>query len=343
MIQLQHLTKRYGAAVAVEDLSLEVGAGELLVLLGESGCGKTTTVKMINRLIDPTAGRVLVEGVEVDSIEPHALRRRIGYVFQKIGLFPHMTVPENVGITLTLLGWDQARITRRVDALLHLVELDPAVMRARWPAELSGGQQQRVGVARALAAEPRVMLLDEPFGALDPLTRGRLQESFARIRRDLRLTAVFVTHDIAEALLAVMVPLLAALSLPSIGLLPAFIALTLYGVLPVLRNTVTGLAGVDPALREAARGVGMTPWQQLRRVELPLAMPVMVAGLRTSTVWVVGMATLSTPVGAPSLGNYIFSGLQTRNFAAVLVGCFAAAGLALVLDGLVHAAEAAST
>lgn len=143
------------------------------------------------------------------------------------------------------------------------------------------------------------------------------------------------------ALLAVMVPLLAALSLPSIGLLPAFIGLTLYGVLPVLRNTVTGLAGVDPALGEAARGVGMTPWQQLRRVELPLAMPVMVAGLRTSTVWVVGMATLSTPVGAPSLGNYIFSGLQTRNLTAVLVGCFAAAGLALVLDGLVHAAEAA--
>jgi osmoprotectant transport system permease protein len=143
------------------------------------------------------------------------------------------------------------------------------------------------------------------------------------------------------ALLAIMVPLLAALSLPSIGLLPAFIGLTLYGVLPVLRNTVTGIAGVDPALREAARGVGMTDMQMLRRVELPLAMPVIVAGLRTSTVWVVGMATLSTPVGASSLGNYIFSGLQTRNLMAVLVGCVAAAGLALVLDGLVHAVEAA--
>ncbi len=143
------------------------------------------------------------------------------------------------------------------------------------------------------------------------------------------------------ALLAIMVPLLATLSLPSIGLLPAFIGLTLYGVLPVLRNTVTGVAGVDPALKEAARGVGMTDWQQLWRVELPLAMPVIVAGLRISTVWVVGMATLSTPVGATSLGNYIFSGLQTRNYVAVLVGCVAAAGLALVLDGLVRAVESA--
>ncbi len=143
------------------------------------------------------------------------------------------------------------------------------------------------------------------------------------------------------ALLAIMVPALAMLSLPSIGVLPAFIGLTLYGVLPVLRNTVTGIAGVDPALTEAARGVGMTEWQQLWRVQVPLALPVIVAGLRTSTVWVVGMATLSTPVGATSLGNYIFSGLQTRNYTAVLVGCVAAAGLALVLDGLVHTAESA--
>jgi len=201
MIELQHLTKRYGDAVAVDDLSLSVAAGELVVLLGESGCGKTTTLKMINRLIEPTAGRVLVDGEDVRSVEPHALRRRVGYVFQKVGLFPHMTVSDNVGVTLTLVGWDRMRIAHRVDELLELVELDPVAMRDRRPAELSGGQAQRVGVARALAAEPRVMLLDEPFGALDPLTRNRLQESFARIRRHLGLTGVFVTHDIAEALL----------------------------------------------------------------------------------------------------------------------------------------------
>jgi len=201
MIEVHQLTKRYGTTLAVDALSFEVPAGSLLALVGESGCGKTTTLKMINRLIEPTAGRIVVDGEDVSMLPPHVVRRRIGYVFQKIGLFPHMTVAENVAITPSLLGWNRARIGKRVDALLALVELDPAGMRNRVPAQLSGGEQQRVGVARALAAEPQVMLLDEPFGALDPLTRARLQESFARIRRDLGLTAVFVTHDMAEALL----------------------------------------------------------------------------------------------------------------------------------------------
>jgi osmoprotectant transport system ATP-binding protein len=201
MIEIHGLTKRYGTTLAVDALSFEVPAGSLLALVGESGCGKTTTLKTINRLIEPTSGRVVLDGEDVSTLPPHVLRRRIGYVFQKIGLFPHLTVGENVAITPSLLGWDRERIARRVEELLALVELDPAGIRDRAPAQLSGGQQQRVGVARALAAEPRVMLLDEPFGALDPLTRARLQESFARIRRTLGLTAVFVTHDMAEALL----------------------------------------------------------------------------------------------------------------------------------------------
>jgi osmoprotectant transport system ATP-binding protein len=201
MIEIRQLTKRYPGVVAVDDVSLSVEAGELLVLLGSSGSGKTTTLKMINRLIEPTSGTVLVDGRDTAAEEPHELRRRIGYVFQKIGLFPHMSVAENVAVTPSLLGWDEARIARRVDALLELVELDPASMRDRRPGELSGGQQQRVGVARALAAEPRLMLLDEPFGALDPLTRDRLQQSFVGLRRRLGLTAIFVTHDMAEALL----------------------------------------------------------------------------------------------------------------------------------------------
>ncbi len=201
MIQLEALTRRFDGQRAVDAVSLQVAEGEMLVLLGGSGSGKTTTLKMINRLIEPTSGRVLLSGEDVAGMKPHELRRRIGYVFQRIGLFPHMTVAENIAITPTLLGWDRARIRSRVDTLLELVELDPAVFRERRPEALSGGQAQRVAAARALAAEPRVMLLDEPFGALDSLTRGRLQQSFLRIRTSLHLTAIFVTHDVMEAIL----------------------------------------------------------------------------------------------------------------------------------------------
>jgi osmoprotectant transport system ATP-binding protein len=201
MIEIQRLTKRFGDLVAVDEVNLTVAEGTLLVLVGSSGSGKTTTLKMVNRLIEPSSGRVLIDGQDVGGLEPHELRRRIGYVFQKIGLFPHMSVAENIAVTPSLLGWDGRRVEKRVDDLLKLVELDPAAVRERRPSELSGGQQQRVGVARALAAEPRLMLLDEPFGALDPLTRDRLQQSLLRIRRQLALTAIFVTHDMVEALL----------------------------------------------------------------------------------------------------------------------------------------------
>jgi osmoprotectant transport system ATP-binding protein len=201
VIELQHLTKRYGDLIVVDRLSVQVERGELLVLLGGSGSGKTTTLKMINRLVEPSAGRVLIDGQEVAAVPPAELRRRIGYAFQQVGLFPHMSIAENVGITPALLGWERARIEERVDALLELVELDPRTYRDRRPSELSGGQQQRVGVARALAAEPAVLLLDEPFGALDPLTRDRLQQSLAAVRARLAVTIVFVTHDMVEALL----------------------------------------------------------------------------------------------------------------------------------------------
>jgi ABC-type proline/glycine betaine transport system permease subunit/ABC-type nitrate/sulfonate/bicarbonate transport system ATPase subunit len=403
---------------------------------------------MINRLVEPDAGRVRIDGQDTASLEPHVLRRSIGYAFQGVGLFPHLTVAENVAVPLRLAGWPRERIRARVDELLALLELDGSLL-ARFPAELSGGQQQRVGVARALAASPRVILLDEPFGALDPLTRDRLQGSFDALRRRLGLTAVFVTHDVAEALvladrigimragrliqrdarrdgaparrrgrraaaldtprrqarrrvalragavsealallpeylsahvrltlaalvagvllavpagvlasrvralegpvlglagviqtipalalLAVMVPLLSWLGLPGIGVLPAFLGLVLYSLLPILRNTVAGLRGIDPAVLEAAAGVGMTDRERLWQVELPLALPVVAAGVRTATVWTVGMATLSTPVGATSLGNYVFAGLQTRNSASILIGCAAAAALLLGLDFL---------
>jgi osmoprotectant transport system ATP-binding protein len=201
VIELLGLEKRYGDCWAVRELTLHVARGELLVLLGSSGCGKTTTLKMINRLVEPSGGHVRIAGEDHLGVSPHELRRRIGYVFQQVGLFPHMSVADNVAVTPRLMGWPDARVRERVDELLQLVELDPAVYRERRPDQLSGGQQQRVGLARAFAAQPELVLLDEPFGALDPLTRDRLQRWFQAIRRELSLTAVFVTHDMVEALL----------------------------------------------------------------------------------------------------------------------------------------------
>ena len=393
-------------------------------------------------------------------------------MFQGVGLFPHMTVAENIAITPRLLGWDEARIAARVDELLDLVRLERAEHRDRLPAQLSGGERQRVGVARAIAAQPKIVLMDEPFGALDPLTRDALGEDYRRLHDELGLTTVMITHDTLEAvlladriavirdgrivadgtprelmtapqddyvrelmatprrqadrlgavldrpergamnpqiadafarlpaylgghvavsvtalvlglaislplalasmrrpalrnvllavasvvqtipglaLLALFYPLLlgvAALServfgagFSALGFLPSVLALTLYSMLPVLRNTIAGLDGVDADVKEAALGVGMTPRQSLFMVELPLALPVIMAGIRTAAVWVIGTATLSTPIGQTSLGNYIFTGLQTQNWVFVLFGCVAAAVFALAVDQLLALME----
>jgi osmoprotectant transport system ATP-binding protein len=201
MISLEHVTKRYSetGTVAVDDLSLQIPEGMTVALIGPSGCGKTTTMRMINRLVDPTMGRILVGGEDVTQIDPILLRRRIGYVIQQVGLFPHMTIGQNIAAVPKLLGWDPARIARRTEELLHLVGLDPKEMLKRYPRQLSGGQRQRVGVARALAADPPVLLMDEPFGALDPIARTRLQSEFRQILKQVRKTVVLVTHDLEEA------------------------------------------------------------------------------------------------------------------------------------------------
>jgi len=200
MIRLDEVTKRYGAGPpAVDHLSLDVGEGEVCVLVGPSGCGKTTTMKMVNRLIEPTSGRIFLGGDDVTHADPILLRRRIGYVIQNVGLFPHQTIATNVATVPRLLGWDRRRTGARVDELLDSVGLDPGQFARRYPHELSGGQRQRVGVARALAADPPVLLMDEPFGAIDPITRGRLQVEFLRLQQEVRKTIVFVTHDIEEA------------------------------------------------------------------------------------------------------------------------------------------------
>ncbi len=201
MIVAEHLTKQFSgeARMAVDQVSFRVEPGELVVLLGPSGCGKTTLLKLINRLYEPTSGTLLIEGVDVRSMPVTALRRRIGYAIQQTGLFPHLRIEQNIAVVPRLLGWERQRIEARIDELLNLVGL-PQSYRRRYPRQLSGGEQQRIGLARALAADPAIMLMDEPFGALDALTRTRLQDELLSIQRQLRKTILFVTHDVEEAL-----------------------------------------------------------------------------------------------------------------------------------------------
>ncbi|HEY3468058.1 MAG TPA: ATP-binding cassette domain-containing protein [Amycolatopsis sp.] len=200
-IELEHVTKRYPGTrePAVNDFSMVVPAGKIVVFVGPSGCGKTTTMRMINRLVQPTSGRITIGGEDALKLEVDTLRRRIGYAIQQAGLFPHFTVAQNIGVVPGLLGWDKKKVNDRVEEMMDLVGLDPADFRDRFPRQLSGGQQQRVGVARALAADPPVLLMDEPFGAVDPITRGNLQDELLRLQSELKKTIVFVTHDFDEA------------------------------------------------------------------------------------------------------------------------------------------------
>ena len=200
-IKIEALTKRYREAprAAVDGVDLTIDRGRFVVLLGPSGCGKTTLLRMINRLVEPTSGRIAIDGIDSQSLSGPALRRRIGYVIQQTGLFPHMRVADNIAVVPKLLGWPKQRISQRIDELLTLVGLPPGDYRARYPSQLSGGEQQRVGLARALAAEPAALLMDEPFGALDAITRVRLQSELKAIHARLQQTIVFVTHDIEEA------------------------------------------------------------------------------------------------------------------------------------------------
>jgi osmoprotectant transport system ATP-binding protein len=197
---VRYAVDRHGSPAALDDLTLVVSPGEICVLVGPSGCGKTTTLRLVNRLLEPTSGQVLIDGQDVAGLDPVLLRRRVGYVIQQIGLFPHQTIAENVGTVPRLLKWPSDRIRRRVDELLALIGLDPPRMRERYPAQLSGGERQRIGVARALAAEPPLLLMDEPFAAVDPIVRERLQDEFLRLQRTLGTTVLFVTHDVDEAI-----------------------------------------------------------------------------------------------------------------------------------------------
>jgi osmoprotectant transport system ATP-binding protein len=235
-----------GGTTAVRDVDLDIAAGEFAVFLGPSGSGKSTLLRTINRLIEPTSGTVLIDGVDVRTLDAVTLRRGIGYVIQAVGLFAHLTIGTNVGVVPALLGWDRARIAQRVDELLALVRLDPATYRDRYPRQLSGGEQQRAGVARALAAEPRVLLMDEPFGAVDAIVRASLQDEIRRIHRDLGTTIVFVTHDVDEALrLADRVVVIAAGGIAQAGSPSNVLAAP-------ANDTVRALVGIDAESRRFA-------------------------------------------------------------------------------------------
>jgi osmoprotectant transport system ATP-binding protein len=203
MIKLDNLTKAFatanGSILAADHINIDVDEGEICMLLGPSGCGKTTTLKMINRLIQPSSGKIYINGKDTDAYDPVELRRSIGYVIQQVGLFPNMTVEENICVVPRLLGWDKSKAHKRAAELLAMVNLDPALFLSRYPKELSGGQQQRIGVARALAADPPVLLMDEPFGAIDPINREVIQDEFRKLQRRLRKTVMFVSHDVDEA------------------------------------------------------------------------------------------------------------------------------------------------
>ncbi len=200
MIRLEKVTKRYGDATVVSNLSFRVNEGEVCVLIGPSGCGKTTTLRMINRLIEPTSGHIFINGQDISQIKPERLRQSIGYAIQSVGLFPHMTVAANIAVVPKLVHWEKDRIASRIEELLTLVNLNPAEYAMKYPSQLSGGEAQRIGVARALAANPPILLMDEPFGAVDPLTREKLQAQFIRIQQELKKTIIMVTHDLDEAI-----------------------------------------------------------------------------------------------------------------------------------------------
>jgi osmoprotectant transport system ATP-binding protein len=277
VITLERVTKRYSGTevVAVNDVSLHVPEGVTVALIGPSGCGKTTTMRMINRLVEPTTGKILVNGENVAHVDPVQLRRHIGYVIQQVGLFPHMTIAQNIAAVPKLLRWNAARITRRTEELLHLVGLEPGQVLDRYPAQLSGGQRQRVGVARALAADPPVLLMDEPFGALDPVARGLIQAEFRQILRRVRKTVVLVTHDLDEAArLSDRIAIMnagrivqydtpnAVLSRPAdafvetfVGVDRALVRLGLFtakdAMTPMLPSVNTGVIALDGSLRDA--------------------------------------------------------------------------------------------
>jgi len=282
VIRLEQVTKYYGDTLAVDGLSMEIGDGEVCVLIGPSGCGKTTTLRMINRLIEPTSGRIFVDGKDISAVKPERLRRSMGYAIQSVGLFPHLTVAANIATVPELLGWNRKRIAGRVRELLMLVGLDPSQYASKYPSQLSGGEAQRIGVARALAADPPILLMDEPFGAVDPLTRERLQAQFARIQKELKKTVLMVTHDLDEA-----IRLGDRLAVMSSGKLAQYDTPEAILSKPV-NKFVHDFVGTDRALKRLSRRWVESLMKPAASVPMSASMPELVAAMGSRrSIWVV--------------------------------------------------------
>src|SRR6266704_2943492 len=348
----------------LSNISLSIPQGETLVLLGRSGSGKTTFLKLINGMLLPSNGSIFVHDRPTMEWDPIRLRRGIGYVIQEAGLFPHFTVAENVALVPSLEKWDPARTAARVDEMLQLVGLDPREFARRRPRELSGGQRQRVGVARALAADPPILLMDEPFGALDPVTRAEiLAATFDHLTLVVIAMAIAILIGVPLGMFIVHRPALRTIALgiasifqtiPSLALFgflipipfiggigkrTAIVALVLYALLPILRNTYVGLTGIDPAVVEAAEAMGMTHAQILFRVRFPLALAIILAGIRTATIITIGVATIAAAIDAGGLGTFIFRGVALVSDALILAGAIPAALLAILADLLLGLLE----
>src|SRR5258706_3124 len=316
-VEFQEVRKAFAGRPVLDGLTLAVEAGETVALIGPSGCGKTTALKLVNRLLDADSGRVLVEGRDVAREDAIALRRKLGYVIQEGGFCPHWDVRSNVEVVPRMLGWDEERRARRCREVLAMVNLPAEEFGPRRPRQLSGGQRQRVGVARALAADPPVLLMDEPFGALDPMTRAELRAEFRRIQQKLKKTVIIVTHDMAEAFaLGDRVRVINAGRLVACD----------------TRTTIAGMQGLDAPIAEPGVALGVPPRQLLRLVELPLALPSIVAGVRVAAVVGVGSATIAAAIGAGGLGEYIYRGLSMVDTTVILAGAIPAAALAVLVD-----------
>ncbi|UZL19639.1 ATP-binding cassette domain-containing protein (plasmid) [Klebsiella pneumoniae] len=357
MITFQNVTKHYdNGSVVVDGLSLVAPGGKITVFVGPSGCGKTTSLRMINRLVEPSSGRILLNGEATEQMDIVQLRRRIGYVIQNAGLFPHKNIIDNIATTAILNGAAKSKARARAGELLEVVGLDPQIAK-RFPWQLSGGQQQRVGVARALAADPEFMLMDEPFSAVDPVVREQLQEEFLRIQKEVSKTIIMVTHDIDEAmklgdLVAVLKPGGKLAQMASPGELlntpqNAFVADFIgkdrgyrklsfhYSFALLVRTVCDGLDSVSADTRQSAAALGYKPAQQFFQIDLPLAVPVIGSGLRVAVVSNVSIVSVAALIGAPQLGSLFTLGFQLQFLTPVIAGIALSIILALLLDMLV--------